>query len=125
MMPSERGSHDDRSGPPASAPLMRLRSGARLTVVGERSDGWAVESAARLLPGSSVEVVLASGGRGSAWRALVTRSEVIAIDRRHGVRYRAVLRLRDAPEGTSGMSDVLHGNEVLMARGHKVPVTAK
>jgi hypothetical protein len=78
-------------------PIVRLRSGVRLTFIGDEADGWVVESTARLLPGSVVEVIQGPGCREGPRRALVARSEVIAIDRRHGVRYRTRLEAAGPP----------------------------
>ena len=93
VTPAERPAREAQSRPLGGVPIVRLRSGVRLTFIGDEANGWIVESTARLLPGSVVEVILGPGSREGARRALVARSEVIAIDRRHGVRYRARLQV--------------------------------
>ena len=110
MTPGERSSHGEPKGHVAR-PAIRLRSGAALTLVVEVSDGWIVESAARLLPGSTVEVVLAAGHGGQAKRAVITRSEVVALDRRDGIRYRARLWMSPATESGSAAGPA-PGNEL-------------
>lgn len=110
MTPGERGSHGEPKGHVARSAI-RLRSGAALTLVVEVSDGWIVESAARLLPGSTVEVVLAAGRGGETKRAVITRSEVVALDRRHGIRYRARLWMSPATE-SGGAAVPAPGNEL-------------
>lgn len=119
MTPGERSSHGEPRGHAARSAI-RLRSGAALTLVVEVSDGWIVESAARLLPGSTVEVVLAAGHGGEAKRAVITRSEVVALDRRHGIRYRARLWMCPATDSTGGAAGPAHGNELLSHEGNLV-----
>jgi len=119
MTPGERSSHGEPMGHSARSAI-RLRSGAALTLVVEVSDGWIVESTARLLPGSAVDVVLAPGHGGPARRAVITRSEVVAIDRRHGVRYRARLRMTGAMESTDRPAGAAHGNELPARDGNLI-----
>jgi hypothetical protein len=119
MTPGERSSHGEPKGH-AVRSAIRLRSGAALTLVVEVSDGWVVESVARLLPGSTVEVVLAAGNGGEAKRAVITRSEVVALDRRHGIRYRARLWMCPATESTGGDAGPAHGNELPSHEGNLV-----
>jgi hypothetical protein len=103
---------------------MRLRSGLPLTLVIDVSDGWIVESTARLLPGSSVEIVLAPGHGDQARRAVITRCEVVAIDRRHGVRYRARLRAAGTVDAEDLAAGLRQGNELLTHGGHDVHALA-
>ena len=87
------------------------------------SDGWIVESTARLLPGSTVDVVLAPGRDGQVKRAVIARCEVVALDRRHGIRCRARLRIAAdsaSPARTRGPAGgnalpVCHGNPLVAA----------
>ena len=91
--PAELHERGGQSAPLSGVPIVRLRSGVKLAFIGDEADGWVVESTARLLPGTVVEVILGSGFQEGARRALVARSEVIAIDRCHGVRYRTRLEV--------------------------------
>ncbi len=102
---------------------VRLRSGGRISVTAELPDGWIVESAVRLLPGTSVELVAGPWDRHTVRRVLVVQSEVAAIDRR-GVRYRARLQVCDVPSGTRLPLDSRRGNELPTRHGHFVPITA-
>jgi hypothetical protein len=70
----------------------RLRHGLDLMIVNMAEGGALVEAAARLLPGSNVELQLAAPG----WRwlapARVLRCQVSALVPEQGVRYRAALQ---------------------------------
>ena len=105
---------------PGTPPVVRLRSGVRLTVIRDAGDGWVVESAARLLPGSVVDVVLARGGREVASRAVVARSQVVAIDRR-GILYQSQLEALEEPRAVTGTIFPADGNKLPARHGHFVP----
>ena len=116
-----RGDQAARGGAEAS---VRLRSGGRVLVTDDLPDGWLVESAVRLLPGTIVELVAGPWDRHTVRHALVAQSEVAAIDRR-GVRYRARLQVCGTPVGTSEPTTSRHGNELPTRHGHFVPITGK
>lgn len=90
---------------------VRLRSGARLTVVRSAAGEWTVQTVARLLPGSIVDVVAGSGPERQVVPALIVRSEVIALDAWRGPRYEA--RLLPVEGGSPGCAVRFHGNELL------------
>jgi hypothetical protein len=125
MMPSERRSRNELTGHTETSAFVRLRSGVRLSVLAGAEGGWHVESVARLMPGSVVEVVVGAGDRKLVERAVVARSEVVAIDRRHGVRYRAQLERLREPEFPSGSSYHADGNQLPARREHVVPMSPK
>lgn len=99
------------TGPLKSGTHVRLRSGARLTVMHGAAGEWTVQTVARLLPGSIVDVVAGSGPERQVMPALIVRSEVIALDPWRGPRYEA--RLLPVEGGSPGGAIRFHGNELL------------
>lgn len=70
----------------------RLRHGLEVAIVDLATGGALVEAAARLLPGSSVELHLTAPGWQWSAMARVLRCRVSALLPERGVRYRAALR---------------------------------
>jgi hypothetical protein len=121
MKPSGRRSREQHAHHTDTDAIVRLRTGVRLSVLSGAAGGWHVESVARLMPGSVVDVVVGAGDRKLVERAVVARSEVIAIDRRHGVRYRAQLERLGEPECPSGSVFRTDGNQLPTQRERVAP----
>ena len=75
----------------AAVSSLRLRTGARLAVLSSSPDGWVVESGVRLLPGTSLDVVIGRGAAARSLRATVSHARVSAIERDAPIRYEAGL----------------------------------
>ena len=95
MIPDRRRSV--RVVPGADAPYchIRLRTGAELTVLDIAPFGALVESSARLLPGSVVEVQIRTWAGRERIRSRVVRSAVSALDA-SAIRYRSGLAFERA-----------------------------
>ena len=89
MRPERRGA--SRFRPDGRDPLSyaRLRTGSELRVVDLCASGALVEGAARLLPGSSVDLHLSVGGGRVLVRTRVVRSSVSVL--RPAIAYRSAL----------------------------------
>jgi hypothetical protein len=73
----------------------RLLPGWPATVIDLSIGGALLETECRLTPGAPVELQLTGIGSGQRVRARVTRSQVAAIHRHDGIRYRAALIFDD------------------------------
>jgi hypothetical protein len=83
--------------PRGGANCLRLRTGAHLAVLAASSEGWLVESGVRLLPGTSLDVVVGRGVSAQPLRATVAHAKVSAIDRDGLIRYEAGLVIERVP----------------------------
>ena len=75
----------------AAVQTARLRTGQRLAVLNIGRGGALVESSARLLPGSAVEIQVPGATADRYVRAVVLRCTVSAVDPARGVRYTGAL----------------------------------
>ncbi len=111
MRRPKRERRESRRAPAETLELSqaKLRHGPELLLIDVGEGGALVEASARMLPGSQVELQLASEAWGWSGRARVLRCQVSALLPEQGVRYRAALGF-DRPLRLSAARSAEHIN---------------